>query len=101
MSKPTPIYADSPRLPSPVSALLDAPQCLAASRIVPPVHGVSTTRATTPDPGSQHQPAGQDADPTWLRGLGGRSRVAARFLLCRCCDRPCPGAAGSLEEVNG
>ena len=61
-----------------------------------PVHGVSTT----PDPGSQHQPTGQDADPAWLRGLGGRSRVGRRVLLCRCCDRPRLGAAESLGEVN-
>ena len=63
MSKPVLIYADSPGLCSPVFALLDVPQCLAASPVSLPVHGVSTTRATTPDPGDQHQSAGQDADP--------------------------------------
>ena len=33
-------------------------------------------------------------------GPGGRSRGGRQVLLCRCCDRPCLGAAGSLEEVN-
>ena len=33
---------------------------------------------------------------------GGRWSVSRRreILLCWCCDRPCLGAAGSLEEVN-
>jgi len=39
-------------------------------------------------------------DPAWLRGLGGRSRVGRQVLLCRRCDRPCLGAAGSFEVVN-
>src|SRR2546430_5466639 len=63
MSKPAPIYRGSSRPCSPACALLDAPRCLAASPVSPPVHGVSTTRATTPDPGDQHQPAGRDSDP--------------------------------------
>lgn len=41
-------------------------------------------------------------------GTAGRGCAAARvvvlgrrqILLCRCCDRPCPGAAKSFEEVN-
>jgi hypothetical protein len=31
---------------------------------------------------------------------GGRSCVGREILLCRCCDRPCLGAPGSLAEVN-
>jgi hypothetical protein len=100
MSKPAPVHGDSPRPSSPESALLCPSRRLTASRVALPVHGVSTTRATTSDPGSQHQPAGQDADPAWLRGLGGRSCVGRRVLLCRCCDRPHLGAAESLGEVN-
>jgi hypothetical protein len=63
MSKPVPVYGGSSRPCSPACALFDAPQCLAASPVSLPVHGISTTRATTPDPGDQHQSAGQDADP--------------------------------------
>src|SRR4029077_17574592 len=50
MSKPVPVYAGSPRPRSPACALLCAPRCLAASRVALPVHGVSTTPATTPQP---------------------------------------------------
>jgi hypothetical protein len=63
MSKPVPVYGGSLRPCSPACVLLSAARCLAASRIAPPVHGVSTTPVTTPDPGDQHQLAGQDADP--------------------------------------
>jgi hypothetical protein len=69
MSKPVPIRSGSPRPCSPACALLCAPRCLATSRVAPPVHGVSTTCVTTPDPCAPHQPAGQDADPAWLRGI--------------------------------
>jgi hypothetical protein len=48
MSKPVPVHADSPRPCRPACPLLPAPQCLTASQAAPPVHGVSTTRATTP-----------------------------------------------------
>src|SRR5262249_9713750 len=72
MSKPVPVYRDSLRLGSPASVLLATSQRLTASRDAPPVHGVSTTRVTTPDPGSQHRPAGQP---------GRRSGVAARYHL--------------------
>jgi len=48
MSKTVPVYPGSSRLSSPACALLSAPRCLAASRISPPVHGVSTTSVTTP-----------------------------------------------------
>src|SRR5437016_14411065 len=47
MSKPVPVYEDSPRPCSPTCALHQAPQCLAASQVALPVHGVSTTRVTT------------------------------------------------------
>src|ERR1700751_5326037 len=50
MSKPVPVYAGSPRPCSPACALLCAPRCLAASRVALPVHGVSTTPVTTPQP---------------------------------------------------
>jgi len=52
MSKPAPIYGDSSRLCSPACALLHAPRCLTTSRVAPPVHGVSTTPVTTPQPPS-------------------------------------------------
>ena len=47
MSKPVPIYGDLPRPCSPACALHQAPQCLTASPVSPPVHDVSTTPATT------------------------------------------------------
>jgi hypothetical protein len=43
MSKPAPIYGGPSRPCSPASALLAASQCLTASRMTLPVHGVSTT----------------------------------------------------------
>jgi pyridoxine/pyridoxamine 5'-phosphate oxidase len=52
MSKPAPIYGDSSRLCSPACALLHAPRCLTTFRVAPPVHGVSTTPVTTPQPPS-------------------------------------------------
>jgi hypothetical protein len=61
-SKPVPVHAGSLRSCSPACALLSAAWCLAASRIAPPVHGVSTTPATTPRPPSAW-PAGRSADP--------------------------------------
>jgi hypothetical protein len=48
MSRPVPVYEDSPRPSSPAFALLAASRCLTASRAALPVHGVSTTPATTP-----------------------------------------------------
>jgi hypothetical protein len=50
MSKPVPIHVGSPRPSSPASALLSASECPTASLTAMPVHGVSTTRATTPGP---------------------------------------------------
>jgi len=50
MSKPVSIYGGSSRPCSPACALLHAPRCLTASQVAAPVHGVSTTGATTPDP---------------------------------------------------
>jgi hypothetical protein len=50
MSKTVPIYGGSSSPCSPACALLHAPRCLTASQVAPPVHGVSTTRATTPKP---------------------------------------------------
>jgi hypothetical protein len=47
MSKTVPIYGWSSRRCSPACPLLCGPRCLTASRMAPPVHGVSTTRATT------------------------------------------------------
>jgi hypothetical protein len=58
MSKPAPIYGGSLRLCSPGSALFSAPRCLTASRVTLLVHGVFTTRVTTPG-----LAAGWDADP--------------------------------------
>ena len=63
MSKPVPVHAGSPRLPSPGFALLVASRCLTASPVSRPVHGVSTTSATTADACDHHQPAVQNADP--------------------------------------
>jgi hypothetical protein len=48
MSKPAPIHGGSRRLRSPACALLDAQPRLGASPVALPVHGVSTTGATTP-----------------------------------------------------
>src|SRR6266702_8883500 len=62
MSKPVPVYGGSSRPCSPACALLHAPRCLTTSQVASPVHGVSTTPVTTPQP-HPHQPAGQDADP--------------------------------------
>jgi pimeloyl-ACP methyl ester carboxylesterase/DNA-binding CsgD family transcriptional regulator len=45
-----PIHGDSVCLPSPASALLSASRGLAVSRMARPVRGVSTTRATMPEP---------------------------------------------------
>src|SRR4029450_5721678 len=64
-----PVYGGSSRPCGPACALLDAPRCLTASLVALPVHGVSTTRSTTPGPGSQHESAGQDADLAWLRDI--------------------------------
>ena len=99
MSKPVPVYADSPRPSSPASALLAASRCLTASRVAPPVHDVSTTRATTPDPGDQHHSVGQDADPASqdlsLRHLEYEISVWLRTNTCQthgqcpCVQRPC------------
>jgi hypothetical protein len=50
MSKPVPAYGGSSGPCSPACALLHAPQCLTASTVSLPVHGVSTARATTPKP---------------------------------------------------
>ena len=58
MSKPVPIYRRSSRPCSPACALPYAPRCLGSL----PVHGVSTTRVTTPKLPSK-QPASGDADP--------------------------------------
>ena len=52
MSKPVPIHAGSPRPSGPASALVSASRCLTASQVALPVHGVFTTRATTPEPPS-------------------------------------------------
>ena len=73
---------------------------------------VTASSAGEPLPGGQCQAAG-GAPPVvtaWSgcgtaghgceAAAGGRSRVGREILLCRCCDRPCLGAAGSLEEVN-
>ena len=73
---------------------------------------VSASSAGKPLPGGQCQAAGS-APPVvtaWsgcgtgghgcAAAAGGRSRVGREILLCRCCDRPCFGAPGSLEEVN-
>ena len=57
MSKPVPVYGGSSRPCSPAWVLLSAARRLAASRMAPPVHGVSTARATTPKPPSA--PAGR------------------------------------------
>ena len=72
MSKPAPIYADSSRLSSPVSALFAAPRCLTASRAALPVHGVSTTRFTTAELPS----AGASQPECPLRCHRFRTRVA-------------------------
>jgi hypothetical protein len=58
MSKPAPVHAGSSRLSNPASALLSASRCLTASRVTLPVHGVSTTRATTPAATRTSQPPG-------------------------------------------
>jgi hypothetical protein len=85
MSKPVPIHGGSSRPCSPACALLDAPRCLTASQMVPPVHGVFTTRATTPDPGCQHQPGWPegDADPAWLRGITCQAHGQSPFVQPR------------------
>jgi hypothetical protein len=57
MSKTVPIHGGSSRPRSPACAVPGASRCLAASRIALPVHGVSTTSATTPKPPSA--PAGR------------------------------------------
>jgi len=73
MSKPVPVYADSPRLPSPAFALLLPSSCLTASRAALPVDGVSTTRFTTRFVGHMRRyaraPSGLD-----LHGQGPRDR---------------------------
>jgi hypothetical protein len=71
MSKPASIYGGRLRLYSPACALLGALRCLAASQVAPPVHGVFTTRATTPRPRLS-------APADWT---GRRSGVAARYHL--------------------
>ena len=71
MSQPVPVHADSPRLCIPACALLHMPRCLTASQVVPPVHGVFTTRATT-------TPTPLSAPADWPRR---RSGMAARYHL--------------------
>jgi hypothetical protein len=63
MSKTVPLYTDSRRLGSPASALHAAPRCLTTSQAVLHVHGVFTTRVTTPAPAVSTQPTGQDTRP--------------------------------------
>src|SRR3954465_6585984 len=83
MSQPAPIHARSPCLLSSASALICGRQRLIASRIAPPVHGVSTTRATTPKP---------------------RSAPASRPVrTCQVCsgDRSAPLELGSFSTRGG
>jgi len=63
MSQPAPIHEDSTRPGSPACALLAAPRCLIVSRVALPVHGVSTTPVTTPEPPSARTDQPRDVDP--------------------------------------
>ena len=83
MSKPVPVHGGSSRPCSPACALLHAPRCLTASQVAAPVHGVSTTRATTPDPGFQHQLADQDADPACQDPRLGTSNTKSVHMAAR------------------
>src|SRR5262249_34544407 len=84
MSKPVPVHPDSPRPRSPASALLAVSKCLATSRVALPVHDVSTTPATTPEPPSA-RPAGRSADPALhdLPRLGWKMSVPDGAQLAR------------------
>ncbi len=86
MSQPVPIQAGSPRPRSPASAPLSASRCLITSRMALPVHGVSTTRATTRSC-HQHEPTGRDAEPGGhdlpLNALGRDERVRPCAITCQ------------------
>jgi hypothetical protein len=87
MSKPAPVHADSPRPRSPASALFTALRRLTASRAALPVHGVSTTPATTPqlpsaDKASQLRPSSAPRSPA-TRHLGHELRVSGLAPITR------------------
>ena len=94
MSKPVAVYAGSSRPcspASPASGLLAASRCLTASRIAPPVHGISTTRVTTAKLPST--PAGQP---------GRRSGAPHPHSVPRIRDQriwPCGITAGTIANV--
>jgi hypothetical protein len=91
MSKPVPVHAGSARPCSPACALLSARRCLTASRIAPPVHGVSTTRVTT-----------AKLPPTPADQPGRRSGAPHLHSVPRIRDQriwPCGTTAGTIANV--
>lgn len=76
MSKPVPVYGGSSLLRSPACALLDAQPRLTASRVALPVHGVSTTGATTPGAISMSRPVRRSGGPRSAARPPRRRRIA-------------------------
>ena len=92
MSKTVLVHAGSPRPCCPACALLYAPRCLATSRVALPVHGVSTTRATTPDPGDQHH--------STVAADGGMGRASGGLLPRDSRERKLPRVSGGAYATK-